>query len=143
MRMLEHPVASDVIPFPLWSHILSHPSEHVSVVDSCGLEQRYEIIRTKMPIRTSMRLAASGRMLGQDLLAREGGVTPASSYRIAADVAIRMAHIVLVLLVEFIVGFLLEACAPEDQAVFEGQANALEKERVLQSAIVFQMVILT
>ena len=52
-----------------------------------------------------------------------------------------MAYIVLVLFVEFIVGLFLEARAPENEAVFQAQADAFEEEGVLQAAEVLQVVV--
>ena len=54
-----------------------------------------------------------------------------------------MADVVFVVFVEFVVCFLLEGGAPEDEAVVEGEPDAFEEERVLQAAEVLQVVVLT
>ena len=52
-----------------------------------------------------------------------------------------MAHVVFVLFVELVVGLFLEARAPENEAVFQAQADAFEEEGVLQPAVMLQVVI--
>ena len=69
MRIFKHPVTRDMIPLLILRHILSHSPEHIPIVDPRGLEQRDEIVGAEVPVRTAMRLVASGRVLGQDLLA--------------------------------------------------------------------------
>ena len=78
-----------------------------------------------------MRLARARRVLRQDLLAAVRGVAAAAAVRVAADVAVDVAYVVAVLLIEGVVGDELEGRAPEDQAVFQAQAEAFEEERVL------------
>ena len=50
-----------------------------------------------------------------------------------------MADVVAVFLVELVIGVVFEALAPEEDAVFQGQADALEEERILQAAKVFEV----
>ncbi len=86
-----------------------------------------------------MRLARPRRMFRQDLLARVGGVPPSAPVGVAADVAVGVADVVAVLLVEGVVGDEAEGGAPEAEALVEREADALEEEGVLQAAKVLEV----
>ena len=78
-----------------------------------------------------MALPTPRRPLRQDLLAREWRVAAPAPVSIATNIAIRVPHVVAILLVEGVVGDELEALAPEGEAFVEREADAFEKERVL------------
>ena len=132
---IEYPIAGNMVS--LLFYILFHSSQHVSVVDSCGLEQCGQIIDTEMPVGTSMTFATSGWMLGQDFLAGEGGVAAAAPCGVSADLAVCVSDVVAVFLVERVVGNEFESLAPENKTVFQRQADAFEEERVLQTSKMF------
>lgn len=104
-----------------------------------GLYQRREVLEVKVAVGAAVGLAWAGRVLGQDLLAAEWAVAAATAVRVASDVAVDVAHVVAVFLVESVVGDVAEALAPEDQALLEVQADALEEQSVLQAAVVFEV----
>lgn len=52
-----------------------------------------------------------------------------------------MADVIAVFFVERVVGDEFKGLPPEDQAILHSQAKALEKERVLKAAKVFQMTV--
>lgn len=78
-------------------------------------------------------------MLCQNLLAAKGAVAASSPVRVAAHVAVRVTHIVSVVLVELVVGDFVERAAPEHEALLEIQADALEEQRVLQTSEVLEV----
>lgn len=86
-----------------------------------------------------MAFAGARRVFGQDLLARVRRVASPAAVGVAADVAVRVADVVAVFFVEGVVGDEFEGLAPEDETVFEGEADAFEKEGVLEAAEVFEM----
>ena len=88
-----------------------------------------------------MTLPTAGRMLREDFLAREWRVASATADGVAADVAVRVADVVPVVLGELVVGLGLEGVAPEDEAVFHGEAEAFEEERVLQAAEMLEVAV--
>ena len=54
-----------------------------------------------------------------------------------------MPYIVSIFLVESVVCNELERLTPEDEAVLQRQSNAFEEERILQTAKVFQVTVLS
>lgn len=78
-------------------------------------------------------------MLHQDLLAAEGTVTASTTVGVAAHVAVRVTHVVTVLLVEDVVRDFREGGAPEHQAFFQREADAFQEEGILQTPIVLEM----
>lgn len=96
-----------------------------------------------MPVRTPVGLARPRRMLGQNLLTAKRTVATASPVRVAADVAVCVPDVVPVLLVERVVRHLVEGAAPEGEALLQVQADALEEERVLQTAVVLEVSVAT
>ena len=140
MRPLEDAVARDVEA--LLVHVLADAAQHVAVGDARRLQQGGQVVGAEMAVRAPVTLAAAGRVLGQDLLAREGRVPAAAAAQgVAADVAVRVPHVVAVLLGEGVVGDEAEGPPPEEQAVLEREAESLEEERVLQPAEVLQVAV--
>ena len=88
-----------------------------------------------------MRLATARRMLGQDLLAREGRIAPPSA-RIPAHVAVGVADVVAVFLVEGIIGDVPEGGAPEAETLVQTQADALQEKGILEAGVVFEVGVL-
>lgn len=78
-----------------------------------------------------MRFARARRMFDEDLLAGKRRIASSSLIGISTNLAIRVPHIVAVLFVKGIVGDVLEALAPEGDAVLESEAETFEKERIL------------
>ena len=72
-------------------------------------------------------------------MARVWRVAAPAPVGIAAHVAVRVPDVVAVLLVELLVCHEPEAVAPEAQRFVEGEPDALEKERVLQTAKVLEV----
>jgi hypothetical protein len=133
------PVTSNMIPLRL--RILLDSLQHRRVRHPRGPQQCGQILNRKVPVRAPMRLAGARRMLGQDLLAAKRTVTPAAAICIAAHVAVAVAHVVAVLLVEGVVADGTETGAPEDERLFQAQADALEEEGVLQAAKVLELAV--
>lgn len=111
-----------LIFFILLDSVQSGPVAHAH-----GLYQRREVLEVKVAVGAAVGLAWAGRVLGQDLLTAEWAVAAATAVRVASDVAVDVAHVVAVFLVESVVGDVAEALAPEDQALLEVQADALEE----------------
>lgn len=137
VRPLKHPITRDMEPLPL--HILLDPSEHIPITHPRRLQQARQVVDAEMAVRTSVRLARAGGMFRQYFLAREGCIPPPAARRVAAHVAVHVPDVVAVLLGELVVGVVLEAGAPEADAVVEGEADALEEEGVLQAAEVLEV----
>lgn len=110
-------------------------------MDSRSLQQAGQIVHAEVPVRTSMAFTASRGMLCEDLLTRKGGVAAAPTDGISTNVAVRMADVVAVLLVEGVVCYESEGLAPEDQAVLHRQTEPFEEKGVLQAAKMFKMII--
>lgn len=105
--------------------------QHRPIIDTHRLHQCIQIFQIKVPVRASMRLTRAGGVLRQNLLAAKRAVPATTAVRVAADIAVRMAHIVTVLLVERVVGDLVEAAAPKSERLLQVQTDALEEQRVL------------
>jgi hypothetical protein len=88
-------------------------------------------------------LTGTGHGLGEKFLAREGCVASPPAIRVAAYIPVGVPHVVFVLFVELVVGHQLEASAPKHNAFFEAEADAFEKERVLQATKVFEVGVAT
>jgi hypothetical protein len=86
-----------------------------------------------------MGIARAGRMLHEDLLAAIRAVSTTTTVRVTADLAVHVPHIVLVFFVELVVRDLAERRSPEVQRLVDAEANALQEQRVLQAAIVFEV----
>lgn len=137
VRPLKHPVARDVVPLP--PHILPHPPQHLPLPHPHPRQQLNKIIRTERPVRTPVVLPRPRQRLRQQLLARVRTVPPATAIRVPAHVPIRVPHVVPVLLVELVVGLGPERGPPEQQALLEGEPDALEEQRVLQPREVLEV----
>jgi hypothetical protein len=96
-----------------------------------------------MAVRAAMGLSGPWWMLCEDLLTRIRRVAFSSAIGIASNITVGVTDVVSVLLVELVVCDLLESTPPEDQAIFEGQANALQEQGVLQSTEVLQVRVRT
>ena len=129
---LEDAVAGDVEA--LAADVLAHAAQHAGVVDAGALQQRRQVVGGEVLVGAAVRLARARRVLGQDALAGEGAVALAAAVGVAADVAVGVPHVVAVLLVE---GALVrlggEGAPPEQEALVQAEAQALEEERVLQA----------
>lgn len=140
MRPLKNPITRNMEPLPL--HILPHPPQHIPITHPRRLQQARQILDAEMAVRASMRLPSTGGVFGQDLLARERRIAPPPPRGVPADVPVRVPDVVAVLLVEDVVGVVLEALPPEEDAVVEGQPEAFEEERVLQPREVLEVRVL-
>lgn len=140
MLPLKHAIARDVIPLPL--HILTHLLQDNSVIHTRLLQHRNQILRRERPVRAAVRLTGARQGLRGQLLARVRRIAAATAVGVAADIAVRVTHVVAVLLVELLVRHQLEAAPPEDQALLEREADALQEERVLQTAEVLEVGVL-
>ena len=78
-------------------------------------------------------------MFRQNLLTAKRAIPAPSPIRITTNITIDVTHIVPVLLVECVVADLAEPASPKDQALLEVEANTLEKERVLQAAVMLEV----
>ena len=74
-------------------------------------------------------------------LTRKGGVAPSAPIRVTADVSIRMADVVAVLLVKAIICEIAKRLTPELDSVIKGETDTLEEKSILQAAEVFKVVI--
>jgi hypothetical protein len=86
-----------------------------------------------------MGFAWTRGVLCKDLLTTERAITTSSAIWIATHIAVYMADVVSVFLVERLVIDLAEAAPPEDQTLLEVESNALEEQGVLQSAEMLEM----
>jgi hypothetical protein len=107
--------------------VLLDSPQYLLVLDTDGLQQTRHVLDREVAVRTPMALARAGGVLGQDLLAAEGAVAVAPPIAVPSHIAIRVADIIPILLVECIVRDLAEALSPEDQAFFEIQTDAFEE----------------
>ena len=126
MILLPVAILLDALQHPLIRH--PHP-----------LQQARQVVHVKVPVRTPVRLPGPRRLLRQDLLAAVRTIPPAPPIRVTTDITVRVPHVVPVLLVKLIIRKLPEARPPEDQALLEAEAHALEEQRVLQPAKVLQV----
>lgn len=78
-----------------------------------------------------MSLSRPRRVLRKNLLTAKGAVPASPAVRVTTHIAIRMAHIVPVFLVEDVVRDLVKAAPPEHQTLLEVETHALEEESVL------------
>lgn len=131
------PIASHVIPASI--SILLDTLNHRPIRNPHTLQQRRKIIHIKVPIRTPMRLPRTRSMFCQDLLATIRAIPATPTIRITTDITVAMTHVVPILLVESIVRNLAEPAAPKDQTLLEIQPDALEEQRVLQTAVVLEV----
>lgn len=122
---LEHPVTRYVIP--LLADILPDRLEDIPLVHADSLQNRDEVVRCKCAIRTAMCLAWPGERLCQQLLARVGGISPASAIAVSADITICVTNVVPVFFGELVVCHELEAPSPEYYALFQTQADAFQE----------------
>lgn len=80
-------------------------------------------------------------MFCQNLLTAQRAIPATATVGVASNVAIDMANIVPILLVECIIGDVAETLAPEQQTLFQVEADALQEKRVLETPIVLEMSI--
>lgn len=137
---LENSVACNVIPS--LSNIFSHPTEDFLIVDSSGLKEPNEIVGREMTVRAAMSLADSGVRIIQNLLARVRRVATTSPIDITTDITVRVSDVVLVPRVELVICEALEGLAPEENTFLERQTDSFEKECVLETSVVFQVIVL-
>ena len=104
---------------------------HGSIIHAHALHQRCEVLHAKVPVRASVSLAGAWRVLCENLLATEGAVAASPPVGITTNVAICVTNIVPVVLVEGIVGNLVEAASPEHERLLQIETNVLEEEAVL------------
>lgn len=96
-----------------------------------------------MSVRAAMRLTRSGWMFSKDLLTAKGTVSSSSAIRITTHVTIDVTNIVPILLVERVVGDLVEAAPPEHETLLEVETQTFEEEGVLQAAVVLEVGVAT
>lgn len=94
-----------------------------------------------MAIGAPVGFAGAGGVFGENLLAREGRVAPATADGVAANVTVRVPDVVTVFFIEGVIGDKAEGLAPEEKAVVKGEANPFEEESVLQPAEILQMAV--
>lgn len=81
-----------------------------------------------------MCLARTRRRFCSQLLAGIWRVAAASSICITTDIAVGVADVVSIFLIELVVRHIVEALPPEHQRLLERQTDAFEEERILQTA---------
>ena len=138
---LKDSVASDVVSLLL--NIFLDSSKQVTIMDTCCLEHARQIVNTEVSIGASMGFASSWWMLGQDLLTRVRRVATTTAVGVSSNIAINMAHVIPVLLIEGIVCDLIEGLTPEHQAIFQVKTDTLQEEGILQSSEMLKMAILS
>lgn len=119
--------------------VLLDALQHGSVRNTHRLHQRRQILQVEVSVRAAVRLPRPRGVLCQNLLAAKGAVAASSPVRVAAHVAVRVTHIVSVVLVELVVGDFVERAAPEHEALLEIQADAFKEQRVLQASKVLEV----
>ena len=95
---LKHLVTSDMIP--LLADVVSHFLQHNPVRDACALQQRDQVIRVEGPVRAPVILPRSCRCIGEESLTIVGRIAAATLVAVAADVAVGVADVVQVVLLE-------------------------------------------
>ena len=90
-----------------------------------------------------MTFTTSRGVLREDFLAGERGVASSTAVGVATDVAVSVTDVVSVILLKGIVGHITEALAPKNEAFIHGEADAFEEESILETSVMFQMVIFT
>jgi hypothetical protein len=116
--------------------ILLNAPNHFLIPHPHRIQQRNQIIRAKMAIWTTMRLARPRRMFRQNLLAAVRRIPIAPTIRVASHIAVRVTDIISIFFIKCIVCDLRERGAPEYKAFFEVKTNAFQEERVLEAAVV-------
>ena len=139
VRPFKHPVAGRVVARLL--HILPHTAQDLPVIDARRLEHRGQIVNREMPVRTPMSLAHRRSGFTQDLLTAVGTGSAIATVAVTANIAVGMAHVVLVPRVEFLFGESREGLSPKDDAVVQRQTDPLQEQRVLKATKMLQMVI--
>lgn len=125
VRMLEYPIAGNVVPLP--TNILAYSAQDVFVSDARALQECCQVVRAKVPVRATMAFTASWGVLCEDLLTGERRVAPATPICVPANISVRMSDIVPILLVEGVISNPVEGLSPEENAVFHAQAKTFEK----------------
>lgn len=131
------PVAGHVELLPIL--VLLDSLHHTPIRYTHGLDQSVEVLEIEMTVRAAVRLPSAGRVLREDLLTAERAVTSSSAIRVPADISVGVADVVLVVFVELIIGYLVEAAAPEHEALLQVETQALQEQCVLQTTVVFEM----
>ena len=106
VRPIKYTIAGNVKPLLLY--ILPYTIQYIAIIDTGCLEQCSEIFHTKMAVGTTVRLSASWRMFGQDLLAGKRRITPASPDCVSPHIAVGMPHVVAIIFIEGVVSNELE-----------------------------------
>lgn len=136
----EDPIAGNVVP--LSAHVFTHSAQSFLVVNTGGLKKSDQIIDRVMAVWASMGLANADVIVTQDFLARVGWISAAPAINISTNITIRVANVVLVLGVEFIIRLALEGLAPKEDTLLQRQTNTLQEEGVLKSPEVLQVIVL-
>jgi hypothetical protein len=138
MLVFKDTVASDVET--CFCDIFLDGFEDFAVGDAGGLEESHEIVLAEPAVGASVGLTAAG-YIRDEFLAGVRCVASAAAVGVAADVAVGVTDVVKVFLFELVVGDEFEAFAPEGDAFVHVEADAFEKERVLQSGEVLQVAV--
>ena len=131
VRPLKNTIARNVIP--LFLYVFLDPSQYITIVDACLLQQRRQVVDAEVAVWASVTLSVARWMFGQDLLAREWGVTSAPAISVATDIAIHVANVVFIVFVKLIIRLELKGLAPKDEAVLHGKSNAFNEKGVLKT----------
>lgn len=135
------PIAGHVVL--LMVLVLLNPLKSSSIGNAHGLHKSCQILHVEVPVRASMCLSRTRRMLGENLLTAHWAVATAATIRVTSNITVRVADVVLVLLVELVVVDLVEAPPPEEQTLLQIETNTLEEEGVLEASVVLEVRVAT
>ena len=86
-----------------------------------------------------MSLSRARWVFGKDLLATVRAISASPPIRVTSHIAVDVAYVVAMLLVEGVVCHLAEALAPEEKTLFEVETDTFEEEAVLKTSKMFEM----
>lgn len=140
VRPVEDAVAGDMVAS--LADVFSHSAQHFFVVHACGLKQPDKVVGGVVTVRAAVRLTNARVGITEDFLARIRRISAALAVDIASHITVGVSDIVLVSGVELIIRKALEGLSPEDDAFLERKPNSLEKQRILESTEMLQVVVL-
>lgn len=138
MHMLKHAVTRHMKLHLL--PIILHPLQHAPICHPGALQRRGQILKTVMPVWTSVRFPRSRGVLRKDLLAGERTIAPSPPIPITPYISVRMPDIIPILFIKRIIRHCTKPTAPVLQRVRQRQTQTLEEERILQTRVVLEVV---
>ena len=137
---VEDPIAGDMVPS--LANVFSYSTQDFFVVHACGLKKSYEVVDRIVAVRTAVRLTNARVGITEDLLARIRRISSAPADDIATHITVSVSDIVLVSGIELVIREAFEGLSPEDDTFLEREPNSFQKQCILKSAKMLQVVVL-